>query len=423
MSQRTTISLILFGLFVAGVYGVARLEAQRDEIESVAQPQEETEPKYAGLSQAERREMRRRVENTVREIGTIESASSVTVFSPVPGTTMILSVRNEGELVKKGDVVAELDGSAIHEKLKVQEILVANAEAAMKQSKNALTSQTRQQAVAAAAAKKAVEVAKLAQKKWQHEYELQVETINGEIRVAQAQLKSAQTAINAGANGAVEARVKLAEAEAALKIAATKRKVVSGVEREFQAAARELEVLRRESELLQIAQHNEAQITATTAAMRGAASELKLALQRRERLQRELANCKLRAPRDGTLVYANRRSRRTEPIPIEPGATIRERQPIVDVVDFNRLQVRVPVHESRIIGVRAGMAVTLQFDALPDDLVRGTVRSVAKIPEKGEWPNTDMLLFTVIVSIEKPNKRMKIGMTGVAEIDVSKAGR
>jgi HlyD family secretion protein len=88
--------------------------------------------------------------------------------------------------------------------------------------------------------------------------------------------------------------------------------------------------------------------------------------------------------------------------------------------DAEKLQVRVRVHESKIARVKKGQPVALRFDALPDSEFGGTVLSVANTPQPGAWPNTDRTTYDVIVSVETPAPQLKIGLTCVAEIDVSK---
>ena len=68
------------------------------------------------------------------------------------------------------------------------------------------------------------------------------------------------------------------------------------------------------------------------------------------KLEKQIANCKLNAPIDGLVVYANDPSRgfgSNQP-QIEEGATVRERQKIISLPDISRMQVNTKVHESQI---------------------------------------------------------------------------
>lgn len=420
MAKRTAIPLGIVGLLVMGAWGVLRLDAQR------AAPRVAEEPKYAGLSQAERRELRRRILNTVRERGMVESASATTISSRVSGTTTIVRVVEEGRRVRKGEVIVELDDSALKEKSVIQQIVVAKAQARLKQVQSELMVQNRHSAAAAAAAKKALEVAKLVRKQWQEkdgEYALQIATVDAEMRIAEARLQAARNQLKTKGADNDAARVAFAEAESTLKVANVKRKLLAAAERGLPAAKRDLDVLRGEADLLEIQQRIGARKSAAAAALRAAQSAVAVETRGLARIQREIENCKIRATRDGNAFYANQRSRRSEPVVIEEGTTIRERQPIIQIVDTEKLQFRLRVHESHINRVQERLPVTLRIDALPDKTLLGTVRSIAEMPQKGDWPNTDVLSFEVVVSISQPPKELKIDMSGEAEIDVSKAVR
>ena len=88
--------------------------------------------------------------------------------------------------------------------------------------------------------------------------------------------------------------------------------------------------------------------------------------------------------------------------------------------DLARLQMNVHVHESKIARIKKGQSATLTFDALPEQTFQGQVVSISNASLPGIWPNLDLRQFEVIVSLEKPDPKLKIGLSGVAEIDVSK---
>ncbi len=54
--------------------------------------------------------------------GSIEAAQSSDLYCPIGGQSIILSLVPEGRVVKKGDLVCELDSSALRDRLRNQEI-------------------------------------------------------------------------------------------------------------------------------------------------------------------------------------------------------------------------------------------------------------------------------------------------------------
>ena len=69
-----------------------------------------------------------------------------------------------------------------------------------------------------------------------------------------------------------------------------------------------------------------------------------------KKLEKQIANCDIKAPADGLVVYANDPNRAfgSNQPQIEEGATVRERQKIFSLPDIARMQVNTKVHESQI---------------------------------------------------------------------------
>jgi len=66
------------------------------------------------------------------ERGSLESSENLDVFSQVEGTTTIISIKPEGTRVTKGELVCELDSSALSDNLVNQEIQTQQADASHK---------------------------------------------------------------------------------------------------------------------------------------------------------------------------------------------------------------------------------------------------------------------------------------------------
>jgi len=99
---------------------------------------------------------------------------------------------------------------------------------------------------------------------------------------------------------------------------------------------------------------------------------------------------------------------------------VRQRQTLILMPDLKDLQMNVRVHESKIARVKKGQIARISFDALPDRTFRGAVISVADTPLSGNWPNLDVKEYEVIVTLLQSDPKLKLGLTGVAEIDVTK---
>jgi HlyD family secretion protein len=144
-----------------------------------------------------------------------------------------------------------------------------------------------------------------------------------------------------------------------------------------------------------------------------------------KRLQNQIAACTLRAPQAGEVVYANQRSRRSEPAVIEEGATVRERQTIINLPDLTQMKVDARIHESKISQLvnraESQLPVLVRIDAFPGEAFNGVLDSVSSVPVPGSWPNYDLKEYEAVVRITEPIekvRRLRPGLTASLEIVV-----
>lgn len=227
------------------------------------------------------------------------------VVNTVEGLTTILSLVGEGQSVKKGQLVCELDSAFLRDKLANQQINVA------------------QSAVAALAAKKALEVAEAEAKEIEVATEEEIKSTRGDIRIAELDIKiykqkiedaKFQQKIGQGRGELDTAVSNLARAEAALNRAQAKLKALQ----DFTKNKRKVEADANVKKAL-------VEVEATKAIH-------DLEVGREAKFKKQIEACQLKAPADGRVQYANPRVPRPDGYVIEEGATVRERQTILRIL-------------------------------------------------------------------------------------------
>jgi HlyD family secretion protein len=106
---------------------------------------------------------------------------------------------------------------------------------------------------------------------------------------------------------------------------------------------------------------------------------------------------------------------------IEEGASVRERQAIINLPDLEHMKIDARIHESRISRVIVGQPVEIEIDAIPGDPYRGKLQSISSVPVPGSWPNTDLKEYEAIIEIlDQPARvrKLKPGMTAQVRIIV-----
>jgi HlyD family secretion protein len=223
---------------------------------------------------------------------------------------MILSLLPERSLVKKGDVVCELDTADLKDRLVEQTIAARRAESEYK------------------VARLAHDLAIMASKQYMEStYLLEKGAIQGEIKRSESNLTSTADHLDHTQRGFDKGMVSKAQ-----KVA---------VELTFQKTKFDLEVAQSKLDSLEkygkpIAVKRLSSEVEKTRSQEQAAMEIwELRRGQVERTHRQIDNCRIKAPNDGRLAIATQPPRPgagNEPWPIQEGDIVRERQEIARVI-------------------------------------------------------------------------------------------
>ncbi len=339
---------------------------------------------------------------TVTEKGSLESAKNEVVYNQVEGSTTILTILPEGTKVKKGDLVCELDSATLRESLTNQRISTEGAKAAYEQAK--LTR----------------EVAEIAVKEYEDGiFGQELATINGEIKLAESDLARAADRVEWANRMYDKGYVSLAQkkteelnlqkAQFALEQANSKLKVLVQFTK-----AKTIKELRSDVEKALSDEKAKEQT-------------YDLEKQKEAKYERQIANCKLFAPGDGLIVYANDPGRNfgSNTPQVEEGASVRERQPIFSLPDITNMQVNAKIHESQLDKIASRMGVgklkaKIRVDAFADQELDGTVSDVAPLPDPSSFFSSDIKVYTSHIKIDNPLPGLRPGMNAEVVILVDR---
>ncbi len=376
---------------------------------------------------------RQDVDIVITERGTLEAASSQDLIcevesrSPGAPATTIKWIIPEGTFVKKGDLVCELDSAALEDQIRAQRIKVEQAKAALTAAEAELEIVRSQNESDIKAAERAVQLAEIDLKKYvEGDYPKERRRIEGDILIAREELRRAQerlqyterlyrkgfvsaTDVEADRLAVMRAKNTLETAEEELRVLEeyTKPRTITELEGALDEAKRALERVKTQ------ARAKEAQAQDALLAQK-ATYETELATLKN--LETQLAKCKLYAPCDGMVVYANERSRWRNEVMIEEGASVREGQKIIQIPMLDSMQVNVKVHEAKVTYVKPGQRAIVRVESRPDLPLRGTVKSVATMADAQSWFSTGVQVFTVLVALDDPPEGLKPGMTANVQI-------
>lgn len=346
----------------------------------------------------------------------------------------------DGQKVRKGeflagDVCCELDSSAIQEKGQEQKIKNTTAKANLEKAGKDIEIQETTNQSNVAKAKLAEELAQLDLVSYTSdggEYEQAVETVKGDLKQLEEELS-----INQEEYERVRDQARLGYANVNTLESARLKVTQTGIK--FRVKSGELAVLekftkiRKESELKQTAEdtksetirarlEGEALMTQMKAAFDAASLTLAVEQEKLALFERQIKACRLVASQAGEVVYASQKSNRgSEPVVIEEGASVRERQAIINLPDLEHMKIDARIHESKISRVIVGQPAEIEIDAIPGDPYRGKLQSISSVPIPGSWPNTDLKEYEAAIEIlDDPARvrKLKPGMTAQIRIIV-----
>ncbi len=332
----------------------------------------------------------------ILERGSVDSASNVEIRCQVEsaGGLTIISVVPEGAVVKKGDLLVELDSSTLRENVTKQRIAVAASQSKLAQSEADL------------------ETARLTLSEYlDGKFNEEKKVIENDIAAALEKVRA--TSDEVFYNKKLLERGYITESqfiagEYALKQAVNERDI----------ADLRKSVLIDYTSKKNIVQY-EAAIKTNEAKVASDGESLKLDQERLVHLERQLELCKVIAPQDGQVVYYMPRWGGEEDL-IKEGKKVVERQILIKLPDPSQMQVKGLVNEANIRLIKIGQTATIRLEAFPNQEFNGIVKLVNDYPEPGSWMGGSMSkeYMTTITILNAP-VGIKPGLTAEAKIVVN----
>ena len=381
---------------------------------------------------------RGRFEIHLAERGNIDSANNLTLRSLVEGGTgtTILKLVDEGTMVQAGQIVVELDSARLRDERLQQQIRYDSAEALLKTADADCQIQVMQNESDQAAAELKLFLARLDLRKYNEaDYKQEQETAAADVNLAGEYFQRAQDRwiftkqlMRKGyaSTKVLDAdRVAAAKSKIDLDLASTREVVLSTYNHGRKLSELESNAEFRERELGRVKLRCEASLTQRQRVLLSRKRTFFLENQRLQKLDSQIAACTISAPRDGLVVHVNTlEGGRTAPTPlIYEGATVRERQPIINIPDLTQMRVNARVHESKVAMLHEGQEVAVHVDALQEEEFHGVVDQVAVVPNSASWPNINLKEYMTGVKLTDDTAKLahlKPGMTAEVEILVDR---
>jgi HlyD family secretion protein len=373
---------------------------------------------------------------SVLESGTISPQEQITLRNEVEGRTSIVSLAPDGSLVKKGDLLVELDASTLKDAIIDQDIQVQRAEAAYIGAQESL-------AVTENQAKSDIDVARLTLKFAKQDLEQYVDglfpkdvnELTAKIRLAEEDLKRAED-VNDWSKR-LYAEKYLSETEyLADKLSVQRRKLERDVANSdldllqnftYHRQIEQLtsDVNQAEMALERTERKASADVVQAKADLRAKELEFNRQKEKMKKIEDQLAKTTIYAPQDGMVVYATssgggRRGPFDRRDPMDIGVEVSERQDLINLPTADSMKASVDIHETSLEKVRVGLPAVITVDALAGKKFLGRVQRIAPLPDaRMQWANPDLKIYPTDIYLEDSDKSLRTGMSCKAEIIIA----
>jgi len=368
---------------------------------------------------------------SVTESGTIQAREQIILKCEVEGKTTILTLVEEGTRVKKGDLLVELDGSALLDAKIDQQIRVQNTEAAFVGARENL-------AVAENQAKSDIDKAELAfdfakqdlRKYVEGEYQNERKKMESEITLAKEELQTAEEKLKWSQKLKEKEYISQTELQidelAAhknklnLELAENNLRLLEDFTHPRNLAKLESDVNQADMALERTSRKAKADVVQAEADLKAKESEFERQKDKLKKNEEQIAKTKIYAPADGLVIYAT--SAKTQgprggQEPMVEGREVHEQEELIYLPTAAAVKAVVKVHETSLQKVKPGLPVVVTVDALQGRTFTGRVEKIAPLPDaQMVWLNPDLKVYNTEVYLEGEGDYLRTGMSCKAEI-------
>lgn len=368
---------------------------------------------------------------TVVESGSIRPHRQMVLRNEMDDDAAIVFIVPEGDLVKAGDLLVELDATAVETELVERRIRVQNTEAELVYAQENM-SVVRNQAMAdTEAAELASEFARQDLEKYlEGEYPKQLKEFESTITLAEQELGQAQEELKwsetlfaekyLSESDLQQDRLTARRVQLNLEMARADLDLFQRYTHERQLAELRSAVRQSELALERTRRRATGSIAQAEAQLRARQAQFEEEKGRLAQLEQEHQRSRIHAPIDGMVLYASSVSNRwSNDPPIEEGTVVRERREIIHLPTADSFDIDISIPEVNVNKLAIGQPARVLVDSLGGLEFRGRISSIARLPDATSRAlNPNLKLYNTVVELDTNGAEIRSGMSCRVEIIV-----
>lgn len=352
---------------------------------------------------------------TTSATGELEARKQIDIRNQLEQPTTIVEIVKEGVQVKAGDVLVKLNSDSIQTQVDEDSLKVESSRAELVVAENNYTIQETQNASDLRKCQLDIDVAELELRKWQEgevkskrqANQLALEKATRELERLKEKYERSIELEKKGFLARDELKrdeVAYLEAQAAMKTAELNIVVYDQFEFVRDEKVKSSTVAQAKAELSKVIQKANSELAKADADRKNKREQMRLRVQKLEKLREQVEMATLRAPSDGLVVYATSLNRDrwggNSDGAMDIGRQVKRNEQLIVLPDTSEMVASVRVHESMTGRMRPGQQATIKVDALGGRSIPGTVDSIGVIAESGGWRDPNLREYTVKVRLD-----------------------
>ncbi|MCW5754465.1 MAG: hypothetical protein KIT24_07155 [Phycisphaeraceae bacterium] len=353
-------------------------------------------------------------EITASASGELVARNSVELKSPLERTSTVTYVIPEGTTVERGVPLIRLNVEDLMQQLREEELQVISAKNELDQAESAVRIQISENASRLMDAQLQVALAELALRRWQEgEVAQQRERNRISVENAERNLKRLSEKVERSRelfqkeflskDELEQDEIALAQAQADVVITKLEREIHETFRLPEEEKTKMSEVEKAKAALERTVEQNEINLRDKQAAVETRAQRLRVREENFAKLERQIRDAEIIAPRAGLVVYAssmeNNRGGWGGDVPISVGRDVRPNETLIILPDVSEMVASVRIHESLAGRVREGQAASVHIEAV-GRTIDGVVESVGVLAATGGWRDPNRREYTVRILLD-----------------------
>jgi len=371
---------------------------------------------------------------SISESGRLKNRDEIVIKNETGRSLKILSLVDEGTMVRKGDLIVELDGAALETERDNNELNVKRLESdliAAQENREILKNQMQSNIDKEELNLKFAKLDLERFTKGVHPQSL--ETADANIAIAEEDLERAEEDLEWSNKLHAKGFITLKELKADelstkqkrinLRIKKSDRELLVKYTHPQEVETCKANVKQAEMALDRAQRTARAELSGQQAKLLSVEVELRSARKELAKAEERLAACEVRAPADGMVIYAtgggSRRHWGESRELMEVGANVHPMHRLIQMPTSRDMLAIISVQEATKPKLREGMLAIVTVDALPGQVFKGKITRIGILPDSTQaWLNPDLKVYNCEISLDAASDRMRPGMNCHVEIVV-----